>query len=499
MESRFEQIDPDSPHHACDTVVFRINMTHYKSLACRVLRHLGVRPNSARIEEILSAVDQEILIPGNVKVVVQALDASRNALFRCFRNHYGSAVIAKLLTLKVLNLCMTKHHFLSRSTSLISRPFGLIVDPTKVCNLACPGCVHSNVAKEHALFQWKPGTLSVDRSAHFLEQYGPYAIQIMFYNYGEPLLNPDAPKFIRRAKSYLTQTMLSTNMSVPRFDAEAYVESGLDYMILSIDGATQAVYERFRKKGNIEVVYRNIAKLVEAKRRLGKRTPVLCWQYLAFEHNAHEVPLALERAGELGLDSFNLLTPFDVSWDDPGIQPAEIGPFARHFNPDPERDMTDNWNPFPDDLDVRAIEREFEAGWVERLAHQPKEDCEPVAASEHTCRWLYKNITMDANGRIFPCCGAPGPSGDLIFSNFDAHEPQDPFNSEKYRRARKFFADRNAYQRERETRTGEGEPYCVDCQWSDGMADIDSAQVAYYLRAAGQALFSAKCVAMLSV
>src|SRR5437660_6178663 len=65
-------------------------MTHYKSLACRVLRHLGIRPNSARIEEILSAVDQEILIPGNVKAVVQALDASRNALFRCFRNHYGS-------------------------------------------------------------------------------------------------------------------------------------------------------------------------------------------------------------------------------------------------------------------------------------------------------------------------------------------------------------------------------------------------------------------------
>jgi len=196
-------------------------------------------------------------------------------------------------------------------------------------------------------------------------------------------------------------------MSVPRFDAEAYVGSGLDYMILSIDGATQPVYERFRKKGNIEV-YRNIVKLVEAKRRLGKRTPVICWQYLAFENNAHEVPLALERAGELGLDAFNLLTPFDVSWDDPGIQPAEIGPFARHFNPDPERDMAENWNPFPDDLDVETIEREFEAGWVERLAHQPNEDCEPAAVSEHTCRWLYKNITMDAKAASFPAAERRG-------------------------------------------------------------------------------------------
>jgi MoaA/NifB/PqqE/SkfB family radical SAM enzyme len=476
-------------------------MTHYKmlSVAHRVFRHLGLRTTSARVDEILSAIDQEILIPGNIKTVVQALDASRNALFRCFRNHHESSAIAKLLTVKVLNLCISKHHFLSRSTSLVSRPFGLILDPTNVCNLACPGCVHSNVAKEHSLFQWKPGALSADRSGRFLEQYGPYAIQVMFYNYGEPLLNPETPKFIRRAKSYLAQTMLSTNMSVPRFDAEAYVGSGLDYVILSIDGATQPVYERFRKKGNIELVYRNIAKLVEAKRKLGKRTPVICWQYLAFEHNAHEVPLALERAGDLGLDAFNLLTPFDVSWDDPGIQPAEIEPFARYFNPDPERDMTENWNPFPADLDVQTIEREFEAGWAARLARQPAEDREPAATSEHTCRRLYKNITIDANGRIFPCCGAPGPKGDLIFSNFEANNSQENFNSEKYRRARQFFADRNAYQRERDPRSGDGEPYCVDCQWSDGQADIDSAQVAFYLRAAGNGLFSAKSAAMLSV
>src|SRR5260370_6786116 len=161
--------------------------------------------------------------------------------------------------------------------------------------------------------------------------------------------------------------------------------------------------------------------------------------------------------------------------------------------------MTDNWNPLPDDVDVRTIEREFEAGWVESLAHQPREGCEPAAIPEHTCRWLYKNITMDANGRIFPCSGAPGPKGDLIFSNFDANNTQEPFNSGKYRRARQFFANRKAYQRERETRSGDGEPYCVDCKWSDGQADIDSAQVAYYLRAARDQLLSAKTKPILSL
>ena len=71
-------------------------------------------------------------------------------------------------------------------------------------------------------------------------------------NYGEPLVNLETPKLVRAAKRYLLHTMISTNMTVPRFDAEAYVESGLDYMMVSIDGATQEVYERFRRKGDLD-------------------------------------------------------------------------------------------------------------------------------------------------------------------------------------------------------------------------------------------------------
>jgi hypothetical protein len=61
---------------------------------------------------------------------------------------------------------------------------------------------------------------------------------------------------IRRAKTWLTNTTLSTNMTAKKFDAEAYVLSGLDFMTLSIDGATQAVYEKYRRKGDIETIFR---------------------------------------------------------------------------------------------------------------------------------------------------------------------------------------------------------------------------------------------------
>jgi len=238
------------------------------------------------------------------------------------------------------------------------------------------------------------------------------------------------------------RTVISTNMGVARFSPEAYVASGLDYIILSIDGATQSVYERYRQNGSIEAVYRNIRALVEAKLTSRKRTPVICWQYLAFEHNAHEIPLAIEMARRLGVDEFKIARPFDVSWDDPDIRPASIQPRTLQFNPNAECDMIANWNSFPAQLDATAIDREFETIWIECLSETSGGESPPQ--SYQTCHWLYKNVTMDAHGRIFPCAGAPKQGNAFLFSQFDGVR-DDPFNSRKHRLARLFFADKHAY------------------------------------------------------
>ena len=154
-------------------------------------------------------------------------------------------------------------------------------------------------AKQLEIFQWSSGVLSEERYTRFLGRYGPYAIQMTLCNYGEPLLNPNTPAFIRLAKNYLLFTTLSTNMTARHFDAEAYAASGLDFMTVSLDGATQGVYETFRKKGDLETALTNIRSFVEAKRKLEKRRPLISWQFLAFEHNAHEIDQAVNMAIEL--------------------------------------------------------------------------------------------------------------------------------------------------------------------------------------------------------
>jgi MoaA/NifB/PqqE/SkfB family radical SAM enzyme len=434
---------------------------------------------------VLLRVDRELQHCQSTTVAVEILKRAKPDLCARLRPRFPSP-LAEALTLKVLNLFLGRYHFKARSTSLLSRPFGLVVDPTNVCQLACPGCVHSNSKQALRLFDWPNGTLSENRLSALLKRYGPHAIGALFYNYGEPLLNLNTPKLIRMAKAWLMGTSISTTLSVRKFDAEAYVESGLDFMGLSIDGATQPVYQRFRRNGDLQLVFDNLRKLVDAKRKLGKRYPVLAWNFLAFEHNAHEIPLAADMARKLGVNLFNVARPFDVSWDDAEIRPAalEAGAFGvRRLDRLSTMKQSTNWNPFPESVDGSAILEAYGNPWEEQTAG------ESPASPGHTCHWLYKNIVMDATGRITPCCGAPRPDINLVFGNFDGNG-SDPFDSEKYREARGWFSGKIP--------GAADAPHCTRCEWDHTTVNIGGADIRNYFQSASGAFFDRRSLNMLS-
>ena len=453
------------------------------------------RTDASRLFDILFSIEAKIQKRWPLEAMLQAVDDAKQPLFDCLRDPAVSTTATKVLTLKVLNLLLAKYHLLARSSTVLSRPFGLVVDPSNVCNLGCPGCVHSQHVKELKIFDWGKGMLSEDRLAALLKRYGPYAIHTTFCNYGEPLINPGTPDYIRLAKTYQMGTMVSTSLSLERFDADAYVESGLDFMVVSIDGATQPVYEKFRRKGNLALVYSNLRKLVSAKQRLSRSTPVIAWHYLAFEHNVCEIPLALETARGLGVNQFTIVTPFDVSWDDPAIRLVRIEPRTVSFPSDSTRPIS-NWNPFPDRLDTTAIDREFASPLAERAIADRNDSRERMVGS--TCHWLYKSMTMDAGGRIFPCCAAPAPDTDLMFANLDVGSAAEPFNSEKHRLARLSFADPEAYQLERDAHHLDRDPYCVNCDWNKTAVNTGGAQIRQYLKAAAGHRFNAASLETLS-
>ena len=416
---------------------------------------------------------------------LELLECSKQPLFEQIDGRLKSPIAAKALTLKTLNTALAQFHFATRSAHLFSKPLGLVVDPINNCNLACPGCVHSTRAVNDHLFDWNSGMLSEARFEGLLRQYGPYALEIMLCNYGEPLMNPLTPRFIRIARSYLMRTGLSTNMTPRRFDAQAYVESGLDFMTVSLDGATQSIYEKYRRKGDLGSAFENIRSLIAARKASGRRTPIVSWQFLAFEHNAHEIGDAIEIARQLGIDQFMVASPFDVSWDEPGIRPARnVVPRVIHFTGASDERLIANW---PAELRAQEIEAAFAAKWTHGATPASGEP------SEHTCQWLYRNLVMDANGRVLPCCAAPKPGVDLVFDRFN--EPStDSFNSTKFELARTYFASPEAYAAVK----SEADPHCVNCEWNQDTAHTDSAQVEQYFRTVPGQIFNRETIACLA-
>jgi MoaA/NifB/PqqE/SkfB family radical SAM enzyme len=435
----------------------------------------------------LAGIDRELEHCQSPDSTVSILERSKADLYArlCERS---TPLVAQALTVKILNLFLARHHLRTRSASVLSRPFGLVIDPSNMCQLACPGCVHSTRNEALKVFDWPAGTLSEARLSALLKLYGPYAIGAYFCNYGEPLLNLQTPKLIRLAKTYLMGTALSTSLSVRRFDADAYVESGLDFMVMSIDGATQRVYERFRRQGDLELVFSNIRKLVDAKRRLRKRTPVLSWNFLAFEHNVHEISLATRMAWKLGVNQFRIVNPFDVRWDDPEIRAAPVKGSVRRLHSLSIASQADNWNPFPESVDGGAIARAFDEPWSKHVAT----DSPP--SSGHTCHWLYKNIVMDATGRIMPCCGGPRPDTNLVFDTFDGNG-SDVFNSERYRQARAWFSGSATAAG---AAVSDDAPHCTQCEWDQTTVNIGSEEIRRYFRAADAAFFDRRSLRLLS-
>ena len=100
-------------------------------------------------------------------------------------------------------------------------------------------------------------------------------------------------------------TIMSTNLNKPLTPqmAEDIIKSGLDVMIVSLDGVTQEVYEKYRVGGRLDRVLDNVKVLVQKKRELGYSTPHIEWQFIVMRQNEHQIEEARKLGHDLGVDS----------------------------------------------------------------------------------------------------------------------------------------------------------------------------------------------------
>jgi radical SAM protein with 4Fe4S-binding SPASM domain len=105
-------------------------------------------------------------------------------------------------------------------------------------------------------------------------------------------------------------------------NARKLVESGLDRLIVSMDGTDQETYEKYRKQGDFETVRKGIENIVKWKKKLRSSRPYIIIQFLVFRHNEHQVPEMKKLARELGADKLQFKTAQVYNFeDDDGLIP----------------------------------------------------------------------------------------------------------------------------------------------------------------------------------
>jgi radical SAM protein with 4Fe4S-binding SPASM domain len=86
------------------------------------------------------------------------------------------------------------------------------------------------------------------------------------------------------------------------------IESGLDRLIISIDGVSQETYEQYRVGGQLSKVIEGTKNILSWKKRLKSRSPHVVFQFLVVKPNESDIPRLYQLANELGVDEVKLKT-----------------------------------------------------------------------------------------------------------------------------------------------------------------------------------------------
>ena len=189
---------------------------------------------------------------------------------------------------------------LTRKVFVWGYPPIVFIEPTNICNLKCPLCPSGN-----GTLKRQKGFMDINLFKKIVDEIKDYSCMIVLWNQGEPFLNKQFCEMVSYANKNRLFTLVSSNANVLP-DPEELVKSGLDSLIVSLDGATQETYNKYRVNGKLDTVLLNVKKIVSAKRRLHSVTPLIRWQFLVMKHNEHEIEDIKQLSKALMVDNLAL-------------------------------------------------------------------------------------------------------------------------------------------------------------------------------------------------
>jgi MoaA/NifB/PqqE/SkfB family radical SAM enzyme len=303
---------------------------------------------------------------------------------------------------KVANLARVELERKQRRIRLKGHPYLLIIDPCNYCNLRCPLCPTGlgTLGRQQAM-------LSLDHFKQYFDPFADYLFEAYLHNWGESLLNKHVFSMIAHAQSRNVGTNLSSNLSeTTSRDLDMLIESGLEYLIVSLDGTTEQAYSKYRVRGKFDNVVENMHELIRRRNARGSKTPRVEWQFIVMKQNEHQVSHAEEMATKIGVDLLRFI-PVGMPYDTCDRQAVK-----------------DEW--YPVTMEGRAYSVDVEQQFGQANKPSP-------------CFYLYRTMVVHPDGGVAPCCVVYKESSDF------GRLPGDVmtlWNNDHYQSARALFSSR---------------------------------------------------------
>jgi radical SAM protein with 4Fe4S-binding SPASM domain len=193
---------------------------------------------------------------------------------------------------------------LNKKALIKGMPISVSIEPTTSCNLRCPECPSGLRS-----FTRPTGMLNEQLYRNVIDQLAPTLSYLTFYFQGEPFLHPQFLDMVSYAKERRIYTATSTNAHFLKDEvARETVQSGLNRLIISIDGTTQETYQSYRVGGTLEKVMEGTSNVIKWRKQLKAKDMHVVFQFLVVQPNEHQIPEVKRIAKKLGVDQVVLKT-----------------------------------------------------------------------------------------------------------------------------------------------------------------------------------------------
>ena len=252
----------------------------------------------------------------------------------------------------------------------LDHPLQIDIELNSGCNMACPFCRHGYEKIENKNMEIQDYYKIVSEAVKI----GTKSLKLNYIN--EPMLRKDLEDCIKYAKEagILNVYLVTNGTLLTAKRRKRILESGLTKLFISIDASTAQIYNKQRLDGRFNLVVNNVLSLIKERNESGMEFPIVRVSFLKNQINIHESE------------------EFEIFWKDK----ADIIAFQKMDEvPDIKTNLT----------------------------------IKNVSASEDGCQFPFKQMVIDSDGDILPCCKMFGKK--LVLGNIKDNTLEEAWNSEK--------------------------------------------------------------------